>query len=293
MATLRSSAKTSRLASALHQLRAGPSARPLPPIVSSLSVRSEGVKGNAGARKWAKAVLPGVAFSNPAVKIQLEKVEKAEGDESWSQTPGVTVSFNDPSLSPVFFPLSQQRSDKLISKFWATFGEERTLRAFAEGKEVEQPELAVAEQQQEPEAAAAPAGEVVEVALSGAHALSRCHIDRSGFDGPWQYAPATFSNEYFRLLFEEKWGERKWGGPPQFENKSDKSLMMLRTDVALTTDKNFRPYAQKYAKDEQAFFADFSKAFSKLLHLGVPSTQLSEAVQLKKIEDQPQAAGAA
>ncbi|GAA5906994.1 hypothetical protein JCM6882_000023 [Rhodosporidiobolus microsporus] len=131
------------------------------------------------------------------------------------------------------------------------------------------------------------------VALSGAHALGRCHVDRSGFDGPWQYAPTTFSNEYFRLLFEEKWGERKWGGPPQFENKSDKSLMMLRTDVALTTDKNFRPYAQKYAKDEQAFFADFSKAFSKLLHLGVPSTQLSEAVQLKKIEDQPQAAGAA
>lgn len=24
------------------------------------------------------------------------------------------------------------------------------------------------------------------VALSGAHALGRCHTDRSGFDGPWQ-----------------------------------------------------------------------------------------------------------
>jgi hypothetical protein len=34
-------------------------------------------------------------------------------------------------------------------------------------------------------------------------------------------------NEYFRLLEEEKWQERKWKGPPQFENKSDKSLMMV------------------------------------------------------------------
>ncbi|BGP17066.1 hypothetical protein JCM10213_000296 [Rhodosporidiobolus nylandii] len=124
------------------------------------------------------------------------------------------------------------------------------------------------------------------VALSGAHALGRCHTDRSGFDGPWQYSPTTFSNEYFRLLFDEKWQERKWKGPPQFENKTDKSLMMLRTDMALTTDKAFKPHTQKYAKDEEAFFRDFSSAFSKLIHLGVPESQLSEPVALKKTEDQ-------
>ncbi|GAA5974323.1 hypothetical protein JCM8115_006761 [Rhodotorula mucilaginosa] len=131
------------------------------------------------------------------------------------------------------------------------------------------------------------------VALSGAHALGRCHIDRSGFDGPWQYAPTTFSNEYFRLLFEEQWQERKWKGPPQYENKSDHSLMMLRTDMALSTDKEFKPYAQKYAKDEDAFFSDFSKAFSKLIHLGVPTAQLSEPVPLKKLEDQTPAPASA
>jgi catalase (peroxidase I) len=38
------------------------------------------------------------------------------------------------------------------------------------------------------------------VALSGAHALG-CHTDRSGFEGPWQFSPTTFSNEYFRLLY--------------------------------------------------------------------------------------------
>ncbi|GAA5863982.1 hypothetical protein JCM1840_000657 [Sporobolomyces johnsonii] len=126
------------------------------------------------------------------------------------------------------------------------------------------------------------------VALSGAHALGRCHTDRSGFDGPWSFSPTTFSNEYFRLLFDEKWQERKWKGPPQFEDKGSKSLMMLRTDMALTTDKAFKPTAQRYAKDEGAFFSDFAKVFSKLIHLGIPATQLSEVVELKKLEDQEQ-----
>jgi cytochrome c peroxidase len=32
------------------------------------------------------------------------------------------------------------------------------------------------------------------VALSGAHALGRCHADRSGFEGPWTFSPITFTN---------------------------------------------------------------------------------------------------
>ena len=65
------------------------------------------------------------------------------------------------------------------------------------------------------------------VALSGAHALGRCHTDRSGFDGPWQFSPTTFSNEYFRLLCEEEWQWRSWKGPKQLTDKKTKSLMML------------------------------------------------------------------
>jgi cytochrome c peroxidase len=38
------------------------------------------------------------------------------------------------------------------------------------------------------------------VALSGAHALGRCHTDRSGFDGPWTFSPTTFTNDYYNLL---------------------------------------------------------------------------------------------
>ena len=42
------------------------------------------------------------------------------------------------------------------------------------------------------------------VALAGAHALGRCHTDRSGFDGPWTFSPTTFTNAFYSLLMDEK-----------------------------------------------------------------------------------------
>jgi len=111
------------------------------------------------------------------------------------------------------------------------------------------------------------------VALSGAHAVGRCHTDRSGFWGPWTYAESTFSNEYFRLLFEETWTEKKthkgaeWNGPPQFENSTGE-LMMLSTDLALVQDPKFKEWADKYRKDSQLFFADFAKFYQQLNELG-------------------------
>ncbi|PWN35876.1 heme peroxidase [Meira miltonrushii] len=108
------------------------------------------------------------------------------------------------------------------------------------------------------------------VALSGAHALGRCHTDRSGFEGPWTHSPISFTNEYYNLLFNEKWSFRKWGGPKQYQDKSTGGLMMLTTDMALVQDSSFRKYANQYAESEDKFFEDFSKAYAKLLELGVP-----------------------
>lgn len=112
------------------------------------------------------------------------------------------------------------------------------------------------------------------VCLSGAHALGRCHTNASGYWGPWTRAETTFSNEYFRLLIEEKWTEKKthegkpWNGPLQYESK-DKSLMMLPSDLALIQDPKFKQYVQLYAKDEKQFFDDFANLFAKLMELGV------------------------
>jgi cytochrome c peroxidase len=108
------------------------------------------------------------------------------------------------------------------------------------------------------------------VALSGAHALGRCHSDRSGFEGPWDFSPTVMTNEYFRLLMDEKWGWKKWNGPAQYEDKSTKSLMMLPTDMALIKDKEFKKHVERYARDSQVFFKEFSDAIVKLLELGVP-----------------------
>ncbi|KAL7534259.1 hypothetical protein ACHAXR_007333 [Thalassiosira sp. AJA248-18] len=132
------------------------------------------------------------------------------------------------------------------------------------------------------------------VALLGAHALGRCHTDRSGYWGPWTFAENTFSNEYFRLLVEERWSPKMshngkpWEGPDQFEDSSGKLMMLpsignlisanhpkYGSDMVLVQDPAFRKVVELYAKDETAFFKDFASAFSKLIELGVdfPSTK--------------------
>jgi len=105
------------------------------------------------------------------------------------------------------------------------------------------------------------------VALIGAHSLGRCHTDRSGFEGPWTRAPTTFSNEYFKVLLNEKWTERKWKGPKQFENGA-KDLMMTSNDLSFIQDPEFKKYVELYAKDEKAFFNDFASAWKKLIEFG-------------------------
>jgi cytochrome c peroxidase len=51
---------------------------------------------------------------------------------------------------------------------------------------------------------------------------------------------------------------------------------MLPTDMALIKDKDFRKHVEKYAKDNDAFFKDFSAVIVKLFELGVPFTSKEE-----------------
>lgn len=111
------------------------------------------------------------------------------------------------------------------------------------------------------------------VALSGAHAVGRCHTDRSGFWGPWTYAEAGFSNDYFKFLLDKRWTVKTshegkaWTGPKQYEADGGK-LMMLPTDMVLIEDPAFKKWVLTYAKSEEKFFEDFAKAFRKLTELG-------------------------
>jgi len=65
------------------------------------------------------------------------------------------------------------------------------------------------------------------VALAGAHALGRCHPDRSGYEGPWTFSPTTVTNDFYKLLLNEKWVWKKWKGPSQYVDKKTGTLMML------------------------------------------------------------------
>jgi cytochrome c peroxidase len=52
--------------------------------------------------------------------------------------------------------------------------------------------------------------------------------------------------------------------------------MMLPTDMALISDKSFKQWVEKYAKDEALFFEDFSKVITKLFELGVPFAETTD-----------------
>lgn len=107
------------------------------------------------------------------------------------------------------------------------------------------------------------------VALSGAHTLGRARPERSGFgkastkytaNGPgspggssWTIDWVTFNNKYFTDIKEQ----------------SDEDLLVLPSDAALFEDPGFKPYAEKYAKDQDAFFSDYVESHLKLSELGV------------------------
>jgi len=119
------------------------------------------------------------------------------------------------------------------------------------------------------------------VALIGAHTLGRCHTDRSGFDGPWTNSPTAFSNSYFVEILGRKWVEKKWSGPKQLVDKESGALMMLPADMAFVNDSAFKKWVETYAKDEKKFFEDFTKAYKKLLELGVPFPEGTPELKFK------------
>ena len=106
------------------------------------------------------------------------------------------------------------------------------------------------------------------VALSGAHTVGHCHLDRSGFDGPWTENPLAFDNQYFKDMLSLKYeSETTAKGCPQHRNK-EKGTMMLISDLALLEDPAFKEHVEKYAADQELFFKDFTAAWVKLQENG-------------------------
>ncbi|QPG76853.1 hypothetical protein FOA43_004247 [Brettanomyces nanus] len=118
------------------------------------------------------------------------------------------------------------------------------------------------------------------------HAIGRCHTTSSGYDGPWTFSPTTVTNEFFKLLLNEKWEIKKWDGKKQYVDSKTKSLMMLPTDMVLKTDEKFRKYVEEYAKDSDKCMRDFSAVFSKLLERGVKFPSATKPMIFQTLDEQ-------
>jgi len=103
--------------------------------------------------------------------------------------------------------------------------------------------------------------------IGGGHAFGGCHATRSGFSGYWTETPSKWTNDYFHQLLEETYEPFvvKETGNPQLVNPKT-GLMMLKTDVALTMDPDYRQWVEMYANNIQMLEADFAKGWTQLMN---------------------------
>ncbi|CCH60388.1 hypothetical protein TBLA_0C05910 [Henningerozyma blattae CBS 6284] len=123
------------------------------------------------------------------------------------------------------------------------------------------------------------------VALMGCHSIGRTHLKNSGFDGPWGGAVNIFSNEFFVNLLHENWAyEKNAAGNMQYN--SPKGFMMLPADMSLTKDSKYLPIVKEFAENQDAFFAEFSKVFVKLLEAGITFPESQKPFIFKTLDEQ-------
>ena len=105
--------------------------------------------------------------------------------------------------------------------------------------------------------------------VGGGHSLGRMHQYRSGFpNGTWTSKPDILDNEFFMNLKEMNWVEQ-WGDSNLIHynatNENGLALQMLRTDMNLVFDAEFRAIVEDYAVNEEYFFAQFVSAWEKIM----------------------------
>lgn len=112
--------------------------------------------------------------------------------------------------------------------------------------------------------------QVSTILIGAGHAIGKAHGDpngtlTSGLEGPWTTTPTTWSNEYFRNLFDYNYTlVESPAGHMQWSPDNGLPINMLTTDLALARDDGYLPYAQMYADNFTLHNEDFASAWYRL-----------------------------
>lgn len=109
--------------------------------------------------------------------------------------------------------------------------------------------------------------------MGGGHSMGQMHNDRSGFiSGSWTSAPAKLDNEYFINLSGLKYMKVvSTDGQIQYKatTAGGTEVYMLKTDMNLIFDGEFKSTVQDYASSEKVFYEDFVSAWTTVMNAGL------------------------
>lgn len=112
--------------------------------------------------------------------------------------------------------------------------------------------------------------------IGGGHGIGMMHQARSGFrDGAWTTTPGLLNNEWFLNLLNFKWKKQDIGQGLSEYNSSDGSttLFMLKTDMQLLFDPEFKVVAAEFAQDNDMFLQEFSAAWVKIMNADIYNSE--------------------
>eukprot|EP01013_Petalomonas_cantuscygni_P002256 TRINITY_DN12293_c0_g1_i1.p1 TRINITY_DN12293_c0_g1~~TRINITY_DN12293_c0_g1_i1.p1 ORF type:complete len:379 (+),score=55.81 TRINITY_DN12293_c0_g1_i1:224-1360(+) len=132
------------------------------------------------------------------------------------------------------------------------------------------------------------------VALMGVHAVSRSHGEALGYPVSWASDTTRVSNEYYRVLINHRWEQGFPEGTDPvdkeqlrdvghagvrrtvFHDRETRRLGMTPADLALVQDPVMQRLVVRYAANEAEWRRVYARAFTKLIHQGVPIRHMNE-----------------
>ncbi|KAJ3081434.1 heme peroxidase [Rhizoclosmatium hyalinum] len=120
------------------------------------------------------------------------------------------------------------------------------------------------------------------VVLMGSHTLGNCHLQVSGYAGPWTTTPLLLTNEFYTRLVTASSTPSLYSnvsvtfnGTTKWQWADNRGRMMLPVDMNMIRDPTYFSLIKEYAANNDKFMDDFVDAYGRLLELGVASILLN------------------